>query len=163
MNATLHTAGGRTVLVMERHFAQPVAAVWDALTDPAQLARWFPANVEVDGGWRVGAPVRFPWRNGEMDEDLTGEVTEFEPPRVLAFTWGDDHLRFALHPDGDGCRMQFEHTFDNRPGAPDFAAGWHVCLDELDAHLRGDETHRPDGTPSPKWAELRDRYAEQLR
>lgn len=159
MNATLHTADGRTVLVMERHFAHPVAAVWDAITDPDQLSEWFPSDVR--GTWRVGAALEFPWRNGEMTA-LAGEVVEFDPPRVLAFTWGDDTLRFELHAEVGGCRMHFEHTFDDRPSAPKFAAGWHVCLDELDTLLHGEPTHAPDGQRTPRWDALHEQYAAAL-
>jgi len=31
-----------------------------------------------------------------------GESVELDPPRVIAFDWDDDRLRFELEPDGDG-------------------------------------------------------------
>ena len=37
-------------------------AVWDALTDPDELAAWFGAEAEVD--LRVGGAVRFRWHDG---------------------------------------------------------------------------------------------------
>ena len=36
--------------------------VWDALTDPGELAGWFGAEAEID--LRVGGAVRFRWPDG---------------------------------------------------------------------------------------------------
>ena len=55
-----------------------------------------------------------------------GAVTDLEPPRLFAFTWGDEHPRWELHPDGTGTRLVRVHTFDDRAGAASFAAGRHT-------------------------------------
>jgi hypothetical protein len=44
---------GLPVVRFERTFPHPVAAAWEAVTDPARLAQWFPTTVELseeDGG-----------------------------------------------------------------------------------------------------------------
>src|SRR3712207_7693038 len=48
---------------------------------------------------------------------LDGVITELEPPRVFAYSWGDDLLRWELRPAGDGCLLILTHTFDDRAGA----------------------------------------------
>jgi hypothetical protein len=65
-----------------------------------------------------------------MDLTLTGVVLEVDEPRLLAFTWGDDALRFELSPDGDGTRLVL---IDELPAdsAARNAAGWERCLDLL--------------------------------
>jgi uncharacterized protein YndB with AHSA1/START domain len=80
-----------------------------------------------------------------------GEVTEYDPPHVLAYTWGEDLLRFELQRCGEGgCRLVLLHTFDDRFKAARYAAGSHLCLDSLAASLDGTETARgqvADGLP----------------
>lgn len=56
--------------------------VWDALTDPGELAAWFGAEAEVD--LRVGGAIRFRWPDGT---ERRGIVVDVDPPRRLAFRW----------------------------------------------------------------------------
>jgi uncharacterized protein YndB with AHSA1/START domain len=56
--------------------------VWDALTDPGELAAWFGAEAEVD--LRVGGTVRFRWPDGT---ERRGLVVDVHSPRRLAFRW----------------------------------------------------------------------------
>ncbi|MGI5125659.1 SRPBCC family protein [Pseudonocardia sp. CA-107938] len=125
---TLENVDGRSVLRMQRRLAHPVDRVWQAVTEPAGLAAWFPSTVEID--LRVGGAVTFGF-------GPDGTVTDLDPPRVVAFTWGDDHLRFELAPDGPGTVLHLVHTFDDHAGAASFAAGWDTCLAALDLDLDG--------------------------
>ena len=65
-----------------------------------------------------------------MDLTLNGEVLEVDEPNLLAFTWGEDTLRFELAPDDDGTRLV---RVDELPAdaAARNAAGWDNCLDRL--------------------------------
>src|SRR5690606_22633353 len=67
--------GGRWAVRLERHLAHPVDAVWRAVTEPAQLAQWFPTTVELD--LVVGGAVRF----GLPADGPGGRVLELGPPR----------------------------------------------------------------------------------
>ena len=58
------------------------AVVWDALTDPQELASWFGADADID--LRLGGAVHFHWADGT---DRRGLVIELDPPRRLAFRW----------------------------------------------------------------------------
>ncbi len=155
MNGTLHTVDGRPVLRFERRLAHPAEKVWTALTEPAQLATWFPAQVEID--LTLGGKMRFVFANGE-GPTLDGTVTELDPPHVLAYTWGDSLLRWELRPDGQGCRLVFTHTFDARDEAAKFAAGWHLCLDALGSLLDGE----PVAGSRDRWAELNEGYVRSF-
>ncbi|MGD9986527.1 SRPBCC family protein [Pseudonocardia sp.] len=126
-------AADRWALRLERRYAHPVDTVWRAVTQPVHLAQWFPSAVEVD--LRVGGTMTFTF--GEGGPHLTGEVTALDPPRLLAFTWGEDDMRFELEPDGDGTRFVLVTTFDDRYGAPSYAAGWDMCLAALSPVLAG--------------------------
>jgi uncharacterized protein YndB with AHSA1/START domain len=56
--------------------------VWDALTEPGELAEWFGAEAEID--LRVGGAVRFRWPDGT---ERRGLVVDLDPPRRLVFRW----------------------------------------------------------------------------
>jgi uncharacterized protein YndB with AHSA1/START domain len=155
MNGTLHEEDGRFALRFERRFAHPAEKVWRALTDPAELRHWFPQVVEAD--LRPGGKMRFSPREGESYDAWDGEVTEFEPPRVFAFLWGTDVLRWELRSDGGGCVLVFTDTFGELGKAARDGAGWHVCLEALVGRL--------DGTDPPaagRWREVHPGYASRL-
>jgi uncharacterized protein YndB with AHSA1/START domain len=162
MNETLTTDGGRNVLRMERRLHHPVEKVWRALTEPSELGHWFPTNVEVD--LVVGGKVRFVEHSDEYPS-LDGEITDLDPPRLIAYTWDTDHLRWELEPDGDGCRLTLIHTFDDRYGAASFATGWTECLVALDLRLDGkpipqDGDHEDAGLG--RFADRHERFVEEF-
>jgi activator of Hsp90 ATPase-like protein len=119
---------GRPALRFERRLGHPIERVWRAVTEPAELERWFVASV----AWTPAAGETFE-AAGE-----TGRITAVEPPQRLAWTWGVERYAFELTPDGDGCVLAFTHVFDPRLG-PDWqhAAGWETYFDRLAVHLGG--------------------------
>lgn len=151
MEGTLSRADGRYVLRIERRIGHPPERVWAALTDPAELSHWFPA--ELSGELVAGAKLTFTFRQGEAPPSY-GEVLAVEPGRLFEFSWQGEVLRWEVSPDAAGCRLRFTHTFDDGPGAASFATGWETCLDALGARLDG----RPAET---SWsAEKHDAYVE---
>jgi len=148
VNGTLIDFGGRPALHFERTFRHPVARVWRAVTEPAELAQWF-----------VG-PVAWTPTLGETF-DVAGapvQITELDPPRVIAWTWGVESYRFELAGAPEGCVLRFTHVFDDRHGpAAQHAAGWETYLDRLDALLTGHPISEEDA--HVPIAELHEEYA----
>jgi uncharacterized protein YndB with AHSA1/START domain len=158
MHGTYELIDGRATVRFERRLAHSVERVWRAITEPAELAHWFPDTIR--GELSPGAPLRFEHESGFSWE---GEVKEFDPPSRLAFMWGGDLLEFELEPlddgdgDGDGCLLRFTAVMSERDKAARDAAGWHVCLDRLGASLAGIETAAPTSETTSEWRAL---YAE---
>jgi uncharacterized protein YndB with AHSA1/START domain len=168
------------VLRFERLLAHPTEKVWRALTEPEQLREWFPTDIE--GERRLGARVRFVFREdaptaAEMPElldhdpvDLDGEITEFNRPRLLAYSWGEESLRWELEGVERGCRLVFTHTFTERSGIPHpggprkkaarTASGWEICLERLAALL--DAFPEVPAAAQPNWQELYEGYVERF-
>jgi uncharacterized protein YndB with AHSA1/START domain len=123
------------VLRLERRYRHTPERVWRAITDPDELAQWFPSDEPLD-------------------------VQESEPPRLLAVVWYGDALRFELRPDGDGCVLVFTHAFGDRETAARTAAGWDRCFARLEALLAG----RPmdAATSLELWPDVHERYAERF-
>lgn len=155
MHGTYETVDERSALTFERRLAHPVERVWRAVTEPAELAHWFPSA--VSGDMTPGGTLTFAFPGGEMPP-MQGEVVEVDPPRRFAFTWGDDTLRIELEPAGDGCVLHFVVLFDDAERASRDAAGWHVCLDLLDRHLGGAATQAPSSEATDDWRALYDEY-----
>ena len=66
----------------------PVGAVWEAITTPELIERWF-FGVRTETDWTEGSPIvhRGEYR-GQPYEDR-GTIVAFEPPRRLVHThWG---------------------------------------------------------------------------
>lgn len=57
--------------------------VWQALTDAAELVRWFPLEARVEPG--EGGSVWMSWKNEYAGES---RILAWEPPRRLAISWG---------------------------------------------------------------------------
>lgn len=161
---------------IERLLPGPIERVWQYLTDSELRAQWFaggPIEPRVDGR------IDLLFRNSSLTQDddapppefaknglesrMGGTVTEYDPPRVLAFTFGDgespSHVRFELSPQGDQVRLLVTHsrvaTADSLRG---FSAGWHTHLNILRDRMTG-------GTPDGFWrthARLVAEYAQRL-
>lgn len=153
MNGRLDTTQTPPVLRFERRLPHAVERVWRALTDPEDLRNWFP-----------GVP-RFTLEEGaefvvEGDAGGTGRILEIDPPRILAFSWGEDHLRFELAADGDGCLLTFSHEFGDLSRGAQTAAGWELCLDRLAAQVAGEPIGERESLAH--WPELHERYAAEF-
>jgi uncharacterized protein YndB with AHSA1/START domain len=148
---------GRPAVRFERTYPHPIDRVWAAVSEPEGLAGWFPSKVEIEA--RAGGTITF---SGDAKlDDATGVVLAFDPPRRLSFTWGADELHFELEPVGRGrCRLVLINVLGDRSAAARNAAGWSVCLAELDKVLAESVTWQdyydayvatgmPSGAPIP--------------
>jgi uncharacterized protein YndB with AHSA1/START domain len=146
---TLETIDGRPALRFERSLAYPIERVWQAVSVPAELGRFFPGAAD----W---TPVK-----GETI-DLGGatlEVTEVNAPHRLAWTFAGQPQSFELVAEEGGCRLIFTHVIDDLPAAQT-ATGWETYLSRLEPHLAGEylsdeEAHKP-------WKDIHERYAERF-
>jgi uncharacterized protein YndB with AHSA1/START domain len=135
-----------------RRLGHPPDRVFKALLDADDLAAWFPTTIEGDHS--EGARLTFSFRAGE-GPPFEGEMLVCDPPRLLEFRWGEDTLRFELEPDGDGTRLTLTDTLAELGKAARDGAGWHVCLDALEARLDG-------ATPTTEWQAVHPRYVEEF-
>lgn len=149
IHGTLATIDGRPTLRFERSLTHSVERVWQAVSVPAELERWFPAAVD----WTPAVGETF---------DVGGailEVTEVDPLRRLAWTYGGLPQSFELAAEGNGCRLIFTHALDDDlTRVAQTATGWETYLSRLDPHLHG--VHINEEAAHEQWAEIHERYAE---
>jgi uncharacterized protein YndB with AHSA1/START domain len=160
MYATYETVDGRPAVRLERRLAHHVERVWRAVTEADELAHWFPSGVSVD--LRLGGRMRFTFVDDAMPP-MEGEVTELDPPRRFAFTWGEEELRFQLEPgeSGEGCLLRLTHVLSTREQAARDAAGWHVCFARLESWLAGETAQAPTSEPTDEWRGYYEEYQER--
>jgi uncharacterized protein YndB with AHSA1/START domain len=138
---TLAARGARPAVRLERELPDPPAAVWRALTDPQELRSWFPTEIRTER-WEVGATLSFVFPD-HPEYDMTGTVLELDEPRVLAYSWGEEKLRFELTPTAAGGTLLVFYD-ELAPGiAARNAAGWQVCLERLAGQVPPDYAWRP--------------------
>jgi uncharacterized protein YndB with AHSA1/START domain len=148
--------GGRWRLRFTRTLRHPPEKVWRAVTEPEHLAGWFPTTIE--GERAPGARLRFAFPGGQA-EPFDGEMTAFEPPRLMELQWGPDRLRIELRPVPEGTELTLLDTLDERGRAARDGAGWHTCLDALTATLEGDDAAR---AVMGRWSEVHPGYVERF-
>jgi uncharacterized protein YndB with AHSA1/START domain len=145
---------GRWQLRFTRVLDHPQEKVWRAITEPAHLAQWFPTTIE---GERVaGAALRFSFPGGQADS-FEGEMLAYDPPSVMELRWGNDIVRLELEPREQGTQLTLLDTLDEHGKAARDGAGWHACLDALEADLRGEAEPRDQ---MGRWSEVRRHYVE---
>jgi uncharacterized protein YndB with AHSA1/START domain len=121
----------------------PPDRVWQALTDPEQIAEYM-AGSRVETTWQVGDPITW---SGEYDGKSyqdKGEVLVVEPGERLSVThfsplMGQEDepanyhtLDYRLSDEGGGTRLTLEQDGCDSPEQADtFSANWQSMLDGL--------------------------------
>jgi len=131
---------GRPAVRFVRTYPHPAERVWAAISEPGQLAQWFPSEVQIEP--RDGGRVSF--SGDPYLENTQGVVLAYDPPRRLTFSWGADELHFLVDALDDAhSRLTLINVLDDRSAASRNAAGWTVCLGELDKLLDGQPVAGP--------------------
>jgi len=154
IEGTLHSADGVGVVRMDAQFEIECAEVWSALTDPRRLALWYGT---VEGNLRVGGEfAAFVWTS---EWDGRGRVDACVPLRRLEVTmWeeqGKEHSVVAeLIADGISTTLALKVRGVPLDFVWAYGAGWQVHLEDLGAHLSGQESRN---LPT-RWDELEPHY-----
>jgi uncharacterized protein YndB with AHSA1/START domain len=147
---------GRWRLRFTRTLAHPQTKVWRAVTEPEQLAQWFPSTIE--GERAGGAPLRFTFPD-DLAEPIEGKMLAYDPESLIEFRWGADVVRIELRPVGEATELTLLDTLEERGKGARDGAGWHACLDALEAALGGEANAR---SQMNVWAEVHPHYIEEF-
>lgn len=146
---------GRPAVRFVRTFSHSIERVWAAVSQPDELAYWFPSNVALEP--RAGGTITF---SGDPHiDDSPGTVLAYEPPTRLAFTWGDDEVRLELTPvSDDTCELTLINVLSEQNTAARNASGWAVCLAELDKRIAGVDSAGPHSSDALPFQPLYDAH-----
>lgn len=133
--------GSETVSVtLSRAYDADAEDVWDALTNPERLPRWF---YPIGGELQVGGSF-------QLEGNAGGEVRHCERPTWLQVTFGgpDSILDVHLAATGDTTTVELTHTVPlamagSGAGALFVGPGWDGALLGLGIHLRGQSVGDP--------------------
>jgi uncharacterized protein YndB with AHSA1/START domain len=143
-------AGEGRRVSLQRTYDAPIDEVWDALTNPERIGRWF---LPISGDYRLGGTYQFEGNAG-------GEILECSRPNKLRVTWvygpapdttSGSEVEVRLSAAGDDATLlEFDHTAIvpeemwgvYGPGA--VGVGWDMGLLGLALHLRGGSVGDPE-------------------
>lgn len=163
---SLRSADGVGVVRIEDRYDTTNDDLWEALTDPNRLARWYG---QVDGDLRPGGQIRT--YVADADIESTGRINACEPPSRLALSTReteesyrrgqgvpphDEVIEATLTPDGDQTILVIEVRGMPLDKIAFYGAGWQIHLEHLAAHLEGRE-YADDET---RWDDLVPPYQE---
>jgi uncharacterized protein YndB with AHSA1/START domain len=138
------TEDGRVAIRFVRLVPHPPEKVWRAITDPDQLAIWFPAVVELDrpagSDLFFGVTDEQRRRYGMADDPAAvpnGRMLRNEPPSVLEYEWAGETLTWEISGTAEGSRLVFTNVLSDPDAAGPAAAGWEAGLEVVEAQLSG--------------------------
>lgn len=166
--ATVAVTPEQNIVTGEIFIAAPPARVFQAITDPKQIPRWWGASAlyrvtESKADVRVGGK----WSSEGQGSDgkpfrVEGEYLEVDPPRLLVHTWnyswgasGETVVRWeleeqsvhGLHPNGPHragtgtlLRIKHEGFGTDSAGAANHGEGWKRVMGWLLAYVEKGET-----------------------
>lgn len=139
-------AGEARTVLLRRTYDTSVGDVWDAVTNPERIPRWFAL---VSGDFRLGGRY-------QIEGNAGGEIIRCEPPRLFRLTWifgepveggfSEVEVRLSPGPDPNGAKstvFELEHVAVTDPerwteyGPGAVGVGWDLSLLGLGLHLAG--------------------------
>jgi uncharacterized protein YndB with AHSA1/START domain len=126
----------------------PPERLWEVLTRPEHIGRWFMGMVDPQVDLRPGGAMVL---NSQEFGKIHAIVDKVEPPRVFAYRWARHpdtpvaegtatRVEFTLTPEGDGTRVRVVETgfaatdavkVDQARHAEANSQGWLHVLDSL--------------------------------
>lgn len=155
------TDGDHATLEFQRFLPHPPEVVWQAITEPDQLQKWYMTRAKIDG--RTGGTIEF-W-SGPSQFHVTGKILTWDQPHVFEHEWNvepraelpnGEHsiVKWEIIPSGNGSVLRMIFNNLTKGTSLGFAPGSHAFLDRLEALL--------SRNPLPDWRkrveELRDSY-----
>jgi uncharacterized protein YndB with AHSA1/START domain len=127
-------------VLLRRSYDAAIEDVWDAITDPDRVRRWF---MPIDGDLRVGGSF-------QLQGNAGGDILECEPPRRLRVTFGGPTsiVEVRLTEAEATTTLELEHTVplsmaQSIAGALYVGPGWDGALVGLDLYVRGEAPEDP--------------------
>ena len=129
-------------VIVERIYNASVQKIWSALTDPAEMKKWY---FDIPD-FKAQPGFEFSFLAGDDQKKFLHlcRITDVIPEKKLSYTWrydgfeGDSEVSFELFPEGDKTKLRLTHTgLENFRGEvyPQFAkknfiGGWTYFVEE---------------------------------
>jgi uncharacterized protein YndB with AHSA1/START domain len=139
------------ILELKRVLRAPADTVFETLTVPDRLAKWWGphgfATLDIDVDLRVGGSYRFTMQPPDGDPfHLSGEYLDIDPPRRLSFSFRweeptpDDRetvVMLMLESVAEATRLSLSHgEFATEERLALHRGGWTESFEKMEALLR---------------------------
>jgi uncharacterized protein YndB with AHSA1/START domain len=136
-----HEGQAARVVVAVKTYATSPDDLWDAITSPERIARWF---LPIEGDLKLGGRYQLKGNAG-------GTIRRCDPPQALEVTWefmgGMSWVSVRLEPDADRTRLVLEHVVAKSDADEHWAkfgpaavgVGWDLSLMGLGLYLGSGE------------------------
>ncbi len=130
-------------VLCEIEIAAPPDRVFQALTQPGELMRWWTSEACRAELWEMDARSGGRWRsrlrsetmpaNGTKVFEANGEILEIDPPRLLVYTWitnwdpqpaSRSVVRWELAAAANGTKLRMTHSSLTPELAKGYSGGW---------------------------------------
>jgi uncharacterized protein YndB with AHSA1/START domain len=156
--ASITVTPDQDALVSEIHIDASPERVFKALIDPKQVLQWwtspdcpiedFSIAPRTGGRWRYDTRQTKNNVNGVSKFHCEGEVLEYDPPRVLAYTWiANWHerpaqrtaVRWELAASKGGTLLRVTHSglADLPISRKDYSGGWPGVVEQIKKFIEG--------------------------
>jgi len=136
-------------LDIKREFSTSLEKMWDAWTDPKELAQWFSpekmTTVVDQLDFKVNGEYRIIMKNAEGKEHVAkGVYKSIQPKNELSFTWmwegADEHetlITVHFKELDQSTQMHFRHErFESEKAKEMHNEGWESTFNKLDAQVK---------------------------
>jgi Activator of Hsp90 ATPase homolog 1-like protein len=144
--------GELVTVTLQRSYPAEATDVWQAITDPERLRRWF---LPVTGDLRQGG-------NFQLEGNAGGDILTCQPPRRLVVTFGGESsiVDVVLSGSGDETLLELTHSVPVElaggvAGALYVGPGWDGALLGIGLYLAGEVPADPvEAANSPEAQEF---------
>lgn len=146
VESTTHKGQPARIVIGERYYPTGIEDLWDAITNPERLPRWF---LPIGGDLKVGGTY-------QLEGNAGGTVERCDPPEALDLTWefggNISWVRVRLSATDGGAILRLEHisgkdkaseAFWKQYGPGAAGVGWELSFMALGLHLKsqGDQVN----------------------
>jgi len=145
-------------VISEIEIMAPAGRVFQALTDTDQLAHWFTNESCPVKFWKMDARLGGSYGyasenskivvNGVSEFRCQGEILQFDPPRLLVYTWVSNWhveperitvVRWELTPTQSGTHVKVTHSglAAEAEARKDYSGGWTGVVQHLKQFVEG--------------------------
>jgi uncharacterized protein YndB with AHSA1/START domain len=138
---------------LETTVEAPREAVFRALTDAGELARWFPSSAESDPRPGGEFTYRFEFDDASRNHTYSGQYLELVDGERLAYPWhgalGETRVDVRLEQAGAGTRVRLSHSGWGEGERWDESVelhrqGWNAFLENLKRYVERGEDARAE-------------------
>lgn len=134
---------------LEREFPVSPERLYAAITDPADLCRWWGPEGLTLGDHTLAFTHLGPWHSVIHGDEgramkMSGHVTSLDPPHSVGFTWAwhdeddqrghESHVTFTIVETANGAKLIVDHrALQDQAQVDGHTRGWISTLNKLTA------------------------------